>query len=164
MPLLSRHWIWDMMVVTTTSERISWKCCKYEKGGIAFLQKSASKYPLPSWDLAVALPDSVTLAGFMTSLYFPQVLWAQHKWTFRFLGLCLNLNNSSLSLYDTLVPREAKAMFALFCWWHLGVVSYNIILQNNPELVGVIMTDFHIKGTDSERLYNLAQVLPLVSG
>lgn len=55
-------------------------------------------------------------------------------------------------------------MFVLFCWWHSGVVSYNIILQNNPELVGVIMTDFHIKGTDSERLHNLAQVLPLVSG
>lgn len=53
-------------------------------------------------------------------------------------------------------------MFVLFCWWHSGVVSYNIILQNNSELVGVFMTDFHIKGTDSERLHNLAQVLPLV--
>ena len=36
-PLLSSHWMWDIMVVGAAIGRISWECSKYEKGLLLFL-------------------------------------------------------------------------------------------------------------------------------
>lgn len=128
-PLLSSHWMWDIMVVGPAIGRISWECSKCEKGLLFFF-----------FLIFKCLCQNTLLWAELWPLSC-QILWSwQALWCpYIFLKLYELARSLSLPLLPW-SPGRPRQYFVLFFGSGMEEVLITSNLQNNPDPVGIFKT------------------------